>query len=130
MCDIRTNYYSFNNSRIEKGDCIYCDPKSSIVDLDRMCITYCPLGKKNPLNDICIECINNETQDNTTEYCKEITPTKWVYIPINSHSFKLIPTRPILNKEIDYSNIFSLTVHGKNNSEELIDYTITPDVEK
>ena len=53
--------------------------------------------------------------------------TNWIYVPIDDNSFKLVPSRRILNPQIDYPNLFFVSVDGQPRDPRLVDYRIVPD---
>lgn len=69
-----------------------------------------------------------DEETGVARYCGEITPTTWRYVPIDDDSFKMVPTRRLLTPNIDYYNLFDVSVDGRR-GEELIDYTVTPNLE-
>lgn len=57
-------------------------------------------------------------------YCNEHnTPEKrtlWVMVPIDSSSFKMVPTRRIMTPFIDYQNIFLVSIDGREKQTNLL----------
>lgn len=56
---IRSNVYDYDSPRNIQGNCLICDPTSSIVDQERLCQSYCKRGTKNAFSDKCQNCILN-----------------------------------------------------------------------
>lgn len=59
-------------------------------------------------------------------YCNELDKTFWSYVPIDSNTFKMVPTRRIMTPFIDYNNIFLLAIAGRLDSKNLFSYTVRP----
>lgn len=53
--------------------------------------------------------------------------TKWIYVPVDDDTFKLVPSRRILTPQIDFPNLFFVYVDGRPRNANLIDYVVTPD---
>lgn len=53
--------------------------------------------------------------------------TFWQLVPIDDRTFKMVPSRPILTPFIDYNNIFLLSIAGRKDSKNLLEYKIRPD---
>ncbi len=112
LCGLRGSHYEF-------AGCFLCN--QSIANIQRQCIPYCPFGEKNGLTDVCVPCVQNN--------CDEIDSTYWTLNQIDQENWKLKPSRRILTPNIDYGNLFNISLLGENNSSESFSYSLTPNLE-
>lgn len=120
-CELNASHY-----RNAEG-CFEC--KNKVLSVENNCIDYCPLTQKNPLNDKCIKCLDDD--------CDEIDKTQWNVEKIDKTTYRIKPSRRVLSKNIDFENMVDIKFDEKdkkydydikktiNKEEQFIDYDFT-----
>ena len=80
-CELNVSFYK------QAEGCFKC--KSKVADKNRKCVDFCPINTKNVLIDNCISC--------SQDFCAEMDRTKWIIEPVDNDTFRLKPTREVMN---------------------------------
>ncbi len=114
-CGLRASYYR------NASGCFECDTKV-LSTSSTTCINYCPVNFKNPLTGNCINCLN--------DFCTEIGKTKWEVEKLDPGQYRLKPSRPVLNDNLNLDNLVKVKFDGETSSAEKYDYEFTKTVNK
>ena len=91
FCELNATYYK------NALGCLECKNK---VIADYSCIDYCPIKSKNPMTDVCVDCLN--------ENCDEIEKTQWKVKKIDKSVYRVEPSRKVFTDNLDYENMVNL----------------------
>lgn len=119
LCILRSSFYEKNGCFLCGNSIVFSDPNDRNI---RQCLNYCPFGFKNAQTDVCVECVMKN--------CGEIESTEWDLKKVTNDKWIITPSRPILTPNIDYKNLFNISLEGENNSKNAFTYTTTPNYEK
>lgn len=119
LCVLRASFYEKSGCFLCGNSIVFSDPNDSNL---RECLNYCPFGFKNAATDVCIQC--------ALKNCGEIESTEWDLQKVTNDKWIITPSRPILTPNIDYKNLFDISLEGEENSQNAFTYSTTPNYDK